>query len=94
MSETLPIVDMSARPADLAEAVGAAARGVGFFYVTGHGIDQALFDAVFDGSRQFFALSADTKERQSIRRSPHNRGYVGMKGESLDPTKAPDLKEA
>jgi isopenicillin N synthase-like dioxygenase len=67
---------------------------VGFFYVTGHGVSRALMADVFAGSRQFFALPVETKERVSIRNSPHNRGYVGMKGESLDPTKAPDLKEA
>lgn len=94
MTEALPIINMSLEVRKLAEAVGSAARDVGFFYVTGHGVDQSLVDAVFDGSRCFFSLPTETKELQSIRRSPHNRGYVPMKGESLDPTKAPDLKEA
>ncbi|MEJ0011780.1 MAG: 2-oxoglutarate and iron-dependent oxygenase domain-containing protein [Bauldia sp.] len=94
MTESLPVIDLSAKPADLAAAIGAAARGVGFFYVTGHGVSAGLIAEVFAGSRQFFALPAATKDEVSIRTSPHNRGYVGMKGESLDPTKAPDLKEA
>jgi isopenicillin N synthase-like dioxygenase len=85
---------MSADPHLLAVEIGAAARSVGFFYVTGHGVDPGLMKAVFTGSRRFFALPAEAKERQSIKRSPHNRGYVGIRGESLDPTKAPDLKEA
>jgi isopenicillin N synthase-like dioxygenase len=94
MTASLPVIDMREEPEALANAIGEAARGVGFFYVTGHGVDPALIDAVFAGSRQFFGLPTETKEKQSIRRSPHNRGYVGIKGESLDPTKAPDLKEA
>ena len=101
MAETLPIIDMSAAVAGepgaygrLAEAVGAAARGVGFFYLRGHGIDPRLIEAVFAGAAAFFALSAAEKERHSITRSPHNRGYVALEGESLDPGKAADLKEA
>lgn len=92
--DPLPIVDVSAKPVALADAIGRAARGVGFFYVKGHDIDPALIASVFAGSERFFALPAVEKERHSIKRSPHNRGYVSMKGESLDPTKPADLKEA
>jgi isopenicillin N synthase-like dioxygenase len=95
MAETLPIIDMSqADPVALARQVGEAARGVGFFHLSGHGIDPALLSAVFRESARFFALSGDEKQKQSITRSPHNRGYVAMKGESLDPTHPADLKEA
>jgi isopenicillin N synthase-like dioxygenase len=92
--DLLPVIDLSTKPAALADAIGRAARGVGFFYVSGHGIDPALIESVFAGSKRFFALPTEEKERQSIKRSLHNRGYVGMKGESLDPTKPADLKEA
>ncbi len=94
VTASLPVIDLSAKATDLAAEIGKAARGVGFFYVTGHGVSPALMAEVFAGSKQFFALPAATKDKVSIRTSPHNRGYVGMKGESLDPTKAPDLKEA
>ncbi len=95
MAETLPIIDVQgSSPAALAAAIGSAARGVGFFYVTGHAIPQRTLDAAFAASRQFFALPPEVKDRLSITRSPHNRGYVAMKGESLDPTKPADLKEA
>ena len=94
MAPSLPVIDLSAGEEAIAAGIGAAARGVGFFYVTGHGVDPGLTAAVFAGSRDFFALPVAVKERQSIRLSPHNRGYVGLKGESLDPTTAPDLKEA
>ena len=94
MATTLPMIDMRTPLASLAGAIGQAAREVGFFYVTGHGVDAALIAEVFAGARRFFALPEAEKERQSIKLSAHNRGYVAMKGESLDPTKAPDLKEA
>ncbi len=94
MTASLPVINMSAKAATLAEEIGKAARGVGFFYVTGHGVSPTLIGDVFAGSKQFFALPAPIKNEVSIRKSLHNRGYVGMKGESLDPTKAPDLKEA
>lgn len=93
----LPVVTLAVGPdADRqnADAVGKAARETGFFLVAGHGVPQTLIDEVFSESARFFALSDAEKDQQSIRRSPHNRGYVAMEGESLDPTRPADLKEA
>lgn len=78
----------------VARSLGLACRETGFFYVAGHAIDGALMQAAFAAARAFFALPAAEKERISIHRSPHNRGYVPFGGESLDPTKPVDLKEA
>jgi len=94
MASGLPIIDMGLGEAALAAAVGEAAREVGFFYVSRHGIDADLMTAVFDGAHRFFALSLEIKRRQSIAHSPHNRGYVAIEEESLDPSKPADLKEA
>ena len=101
MAETLPIIDLSAlregRPGaleNLSDDLGRAAREVGFFYLARHGIDDALVARVFELSAAFFARPIAEKGQLSISRSPHNRGYVAMKGESLDPTKPADLKEA
>ncbi|SON56923.1 2-oxoglutarate-dependent ethylene/succinate-forming enzyme [Hartmannibacter diazotrophicus] len=103
--ERLPVIDLSplvtaapqARNAALkavADAIGAAARGPGFFYVTGHGIPDDLIEAVFGRSADFFALPREDKAPLSIEKSPHNRGYVGLLGEKLDTAKPADLKEA
>ena len=94
MASALPIIDMSADDEKTASLIGDAARNVGFFYVAGHGIDPALIETVFAGSARFFALPVEVKQRQSIQRSAHNRGYVAISEESLDPTKPADLKEA
>ena len=65
MPDTLPVIDLSDTPA-LAGNVGAAARDVGFFYLTGHGVPPALIEEVFKASAAFFALRDATKERLSI----------------------------
>jgi len=60
---TLPVIDLGglasgdpAQKAEVAKALGDAARKSGFFYIRNHGMDQALVDAAFDASRQFHAL--------------------------------------
>lgn len=52
-----------------------AARDVGFFYLTGHGIDVSLQQQIQNRSRQFFALSDEEKLSVAMVRSPHFRGY-------------------
>jgi len=99
---SLPVIDVSGlnsgelsqRRRNAAE-LGRACREVGFFYIINHAIPEPLRDAVFDAARAFFALPAAVKEEISIKRSPHNRGYIAMEGERLD-VSAPlaDQKEA
>jgi isopenicillin N synthase-like dioxygenase len=98
---TIPIVDVSAltesnasAKASVAAALGAACREVGFFYVAGHGIPQAVVADVFAAARQFFDQPLARKLRLSIRHSAHNRGYVGLSDEKLDPDAGEDRKEA
>ena len=52
-----------------------AARDVGFFYLTGHGIDAGLLEQVQDHARQFFALPDSEKTAVGMINSPHFRGY-------------------
>jgi isopenicillin N synthase-like dioxygenase len=77
----------------VAGQLGRACRDTGFFYVSNHGIPAALTAGIFERARTFFAEPFSAKDAISIRRSPHNRGYVGMASESLDQTHA-DNKEA
>ena len=95
----IPVIDLrklegSGGGTDLAAAIGVACREVGFFYLAGHGIEEALHARVFAAARAFFALPAADKAAVSIDRSPHNRGYVGLAVEALDPRRGGDLKEA
>jgi len=98
--EAIPVIDLADfRSGDrraferVAGTIGAAARGIGFFSIVGHGIPSDLIAAAFDQARWFFALPAAEKERLSVANSKDYRGYVRIGEETLDPTKAPDVKE-
>ncbi len=100
MSDDIPVISLaglrSGRSADverIGREIGRAARGLGFFSVTDHGIAQTLVDAVFAESAAFFALPAAEKERLSVTNSTSYRGYVRLGEEKLDPALAGDIKE-
>ncbi len=96
----LPIIDLSgmasARVTDRA-AVGAALRRAclahGFFYCTGHGVPDSLMAAAMAQSRAFFDQPAAAKVALDKARSPANRGYEGLGGQTLQPGALPDRKE-
>lgn len=97
----IPIIDISPLSTEdasghraVAEAVGQACRGTGFFVITGHGIASEQLADAFAASRALFALPLEAKQELAIARHGHNRGYVGLGVEALDETTAPDLKEA
>ena len=100
MSGDIPVVDIARLgqgPAGLrtvAAEIGAACRDVGFFYVRNAAVPSGLRDAVFAAAEAFFACPVAMKQAVSIARSRHNRGYVGMAVEALDPARGPDRKEA
>jgi isopenicillin N synthase-like dioxygenase len=97
---SVPIVDVSGlRSSDRAERdrvaaeIGAAAREVGFLYVSGSGIDEALFDRMLAATKEFFALPVDEKMRSYIGLSRCHRGYVPAGEEGVE-AGMPDFKEA
>ena len=97
----IPIIDISplsigdvAGTESVAQQIGAACRGIGFFYIVGHGISNVLLENVFAESAAFFAQPSDEKRKVLYSAQSGNRGYVPMKGEALDPSKPSDLKEA
>jgi len=53
----------------------AAAHDVGFFYLTGHGVDARLLSDVMDATARFFALPERDKLAIEMVNSPHFRGY-------------------
>lgn len=101
MSVIIPVIDLTplrhggdAGLTRVAAEIGAACRGIGFFYVTGHGIPTELIEEAFATSAQFFAAEDGLKRSALYSGASGNRGYVPMKGEALDPGKPADLKEA
>ena len=79
--KTLPVLDLerfernqTERDAFLRD-LREAAREVGFFYLTGHGIDPGFLQDVLQVSQQFFALPEPDKLAIEMVNSPHFRGY-------------------
>ncbi len=58
-----------------------AARDVGFFYLAGHGIDDAEIDHILAASRRFFALPEADKLGIEMVNSSQFRGYTRAGGE-------------
>lgn len=87
MSKFPPIIDLSRFSDDahersaVLEELGAAAREIGFFYLVGHGIAQADIDAMFQVTKEFFALPAEEKLAIEMVNSSQFRGYTRVAGE-------------
>ncbi|MBM4412885.1 MAG: isopenicillin N synthase family oxygenase, partial [Chloroflexi bacterium] len=76
----LPVLDLGRlegnpqeRDAFLAE-LRTTAYDLGFFYVTGHGVPQALIDNTIAVAKEFFALPEAEKLAIEMVNSPHFRG--------------------
>lgn len=76
----IPVIDITGLtdvPSDDLVAQFRKAYGeTGFGYITGHGIDQDLIDAVFAASAAFHALPADQKHALAL--DSGHRGYIAI----------------
>jgi len=79
--QRLPIIDVTALNGGAIDDIGTVAREIGaacerhgFFYMTGHGIPDALMERMFAESRRFFAMPP--AEKLKIKINHANRGYV------------------
>lgn len=98
--EAVPVVDiaglaspdLAARRA-VAERLGQAARDVGFLYVSGHGVPDALSAGVLTAAQRLFALPVADKLDWYIGRSVNHSGYV-PEGEEVFADGKIDRKEA
>jgi len=82
--DRLPVLDLEAyragepgAEAALATQLRAACDDIGFFFVTGHGIDPALVAECFEQSRRFFDLPPDAKLRCAMNES--QSGYQPLR---------------
>ena len=94
----IPILDIRALVAGaddrgvVAARIGEACRSSGFFYVVGHGVDEALQDRLERLSQRFFALDGETKLRIRMALGGSAwRGYFPVGGELT--SGLPDRKE-
>ena len=72
----IPVLDVSGlldesgpRYRAAVDALGEAARRVGFAQIVGHGVDPILFEALLDRTEAFFALPDAEKQRVHIANS-------------------------
>lgn len=96
-AETIPVIDImplrdGSDPAGVTSALHAASRGLGFIYITGHGIPDRLIEEARRAAYGFFRSSADEKDR--VRVSNSHRGWIGTGGAKMQDDAKPDLKES
>ena len=105
-STEIPLIDLApyfaggrADKERVAREIGRACERIGFFLISGHGVDTSLCERARDASRAFFDLPLE--EKLAIRQRPDdkaNRGYEPLGTEHLSATigveTPPDLKES
>jgi isopenicillin N synthase-like dioxygenase len=103
--EQVPLIDIAPFRAGDAAArrrvageIDRACRQIGFFIITGHGVDADLLDRMRATTRAFFAMPVEAKRRIAPPKGQKGiRGYRGVGDESLSYSLGnaapPDLKE-
>lgn len=100
--EQVPIVDFApflsgdaAGKRAVASEIGAACEGIGFFYLTHHGVPAGTTSGIFAAARQFFGLPLERRLDPATLISPaHSRGYQPVGARFYPDTVAPDQMEA
>ena len=89
---SLPVIDLRLPPDEVARGIAAACRAHGFFYLVGHGVDEALALRLESFSHRFFALPEDVKARYAMNLGGRAwRGWFPLGGELT--SGRPDWKE-
>ena len=92
----IPVIDLTAidthdGAGEIAETLVRTASGIGFFYVSGHGIPERLSADAMAASRAFFALGEDAKGEISV--DSHQRGWMAQGLANLEGAATHDAKE-
>lgn len=93
----IPVLDLDRDPVVVGREIDETLRTVGFFQVTGHGVDPAVGERCWDLTRAFFDLPL--ADKLAVERAPGaSYGYFPMRSESLSSSMgdggAGDLKES
>ena len=75
------------------QELGEALIDIGFFSLTGHGIDLDHIDKAYAVAEEFFALSPETKAKYENQDGPKQRGHIPFGIEAAKGNPTPDLKE-
>lgn len=98
--QSIPVLDLNSflrgnareREAFVQES-GDALRDIGFFALSGHGVDERVIQKAYDLARNFFDLNENTKNKYEDLRLKGQRGFTSFGREHAKDHKAPDLKE-
>lgn len=99
----VPVIDISALTGDeqsqarVVAEIDHACREIGFFQITGHGVDDALVERMYQISREFFDGPTSTKRAVAQPNPETIRGYCAVGEQSFayseDVDTPPDLHE-
>lgn len=95
--DLIPVIDITplrdgTGAEEVALALHQASQGLGFIYITGHGIPEATIQAARGAAFDFFRSSDEAKE--SVRISSSHRGWLRPGGAKMDDDAKADLKES
>ncbi|WP_267879951.1 2-oxoglutarate and iron-dependent oxygenase domain-containing protein [Acetobacter papayae] len=82
---SIPVVDIAGlfgtaeEKAAVVAALATAAQDVGFMHVTGHGLDPAVFEALLEQTKRFFAQPLDEKN-EGLYRQFHKPSWLRATG--------------
>ncbi|MAC02358.1 hypothetical protein N9C56_09990 [Paracoccaceae bacterium] len=93
----IPVIDISplrdgTNPKAVARELHAASQGLGFIYIKGHGIPEAVIKSARANALEFFALPEATKS--AVKVSEKHRGWLGQGGAKMKDGAKADLKES
>lgn len=98
---TIPVIDIapsfSSSLSDrqsVAKEINEACTTVGFFYITGHGMEPACPKALALAERFFSELSQDSKDKIHMKHSKYFRGYEPASYSSVNDFTTKETKEA
>ncbi|MEM6941322.1 MAG: 2-oxoglutarate and iron-dependent oxygenase domain-containing protein [Pseudomonadota bacterium] len=96
-ADLIPVIDITALrdgsgARGVAKALHHASQGLGFIYVTGHGIPEAKIDAARRAAFAFFRAPDDLKQQVHV--SSSHRGWLRPGGAKMRDDAKTDLKES
>lgn len=91
---SIPVIDVSAfatgkalpspEAREVSTVIDQTCRELGFLLVKGHGVQTQTKENLLNKMREFFALSAEEKNKIAIGKSAYHRGYIGIGDENLE----------
>lgn len=98
--QTIPVADLTAftcgdreQQQTFVRSSGAALEQIGFFALTGHGVDVEVIRSAYHVAAQLFALPEESKRRYEVPQLQGQRGFISFGQEHAKGSTIADLKE-